>query len=148
MRSARGMLASPKCPMLNVIDQTTASATTNIAAAVNTGRQRTAIHNKRENTNATGKAVAHCLCGREMKKLLSAARVVSAIVPSRSSRRGGGMSHSLAEPNQQWGTRARAEKAGHEPNLKQVGRKWSWFDKGDGNCRAGPTHARCNRTRH
>src|SRR5262249_18182363 len=76
--------------MLNVIDQTTASATTNIAAAVNTGRQRTAIHNKRENTNATGKSVAHGLCGREMKKLLSAARVVSAIVPSRSSRRGGG----------------------------------------------------------
>src|SRR5262245_13049824 len=84
------MLASPKCPMLKVIDETTASATTNIAAAVNTGRERTAIHNKRENTNATGKAVAHGLCGRDVKNMLSAARVVSTIVPSSISRRGGG----------------------------------------------------------
>ena len=98
MRSARGTLASPKCPRLKVVDQTTASVTTKAAAAANSGRQRTATHNRRGNTRATGKAVAHGPCGREMTNTLSTARVTSPTVPSISSRRGGSSRTASANP--------------------------------------------------
>ena len=98
MRSARGTLASANCPASKVVDQKTASATINIAAAANAGRQRTAIHKRTGSTKATGRAVAHGLCGREMTKILSTARVASPTIPSISSRRGGSSRTVSARP--------------------------------------------------
>src|SRR5262245_23866295 len=86
MRSARAMLASPKCPTLKVSDQTTVKATTNAVAAENTGRQRTAIHSRTGNTRATGNAVDQGASGSEMTNALNAASITTPTVPSTSSR--------------------------------------------------------------
>src|SRR5262245_11968849 len=60
----------------------------NAAAAANTGRQRTAIHNTNGNTRADVTAVAQGPGGREITNAPVAPRVTSAVAPSTRSRRG------------------------------------------------------------
>src|SRR5262245_21778407 len=98
MRSARATLASPKCPTLKVSDQTTAKATTNAAAAENTGRQRTATHSRTGNTRATGNAVDQGPSGSEMTNALNAANTTTPTEPSASSRREGELRTASAIP--------------------------------------------------
>src|SRR5215475_13457991 len=73
-------------------------ATMNAAAAANTGRQRTAIHNTIGNMTATGTAVAQGPGGREITSALVAPRVTSATAPSTCSRRGGARRIADASP--------------------------------------------------
>src|SRR5215831_11383722 len=70
----------------------------NAAAAANTGRQRTAIHNTIGNTTATGTAVAQGPGGRDITNALVAPRVRSAVAPSTCSRRGGAPRMADASP--------------------------------------------------
>src|SRR5215467_4239464 len=70
----------------------------NAAAAANTGRQRTAIHNTIGNTTATGTAVAQGPGGRKITNAPVAPRVASAVAPSTSSRRGGARRMADASP--------------------------------------------------
>src|SRR6516225_129939 len=70
----------------------------NAAAAANTGRQRTAIHNTIGNTTATGTAVVQGPGGREITNVLVAPRVTSAVAPSICSPRGGARRMADASP--------------------------------------------------
>ncbi len=88
-RSARGMVASPKCPIPKVTDATTVEATMNAEAAAKAGRQRTATQSKTGNTSARGKAVDHGPCGSAMAIALNAPNIDSPTMPSNSSARGG-----------------------------------------------------------
>src|SRR5262249_50344991 len=74
------------------------TATMNAAAAANTGRQRTAIHNTIGNTTAAGPAVAPGPGGREITNALVAPRVKSAVAPSTCSRLGGAWRMADASP--------------------------------------------------
>ena len=98
MRSETGRLTSAKCPTGKVADQTTVRATTNAAAAANTGRQRTAIQSRTGKTTPTGKAVAQVSCGSEIKSTLRTASVARPVVPSISSRRVGGSRRAAPKP--------------------------------------------------
>src|SRR5262245_9224159 len=104
MRSTRGTLASPKCPTPKVIDQTTARATTNAAAAANTGRQRTITQSRTGNTSTTGTAVAQGPCGNEITKAHNAANIESASAPSTDSRRAGTRRLASASPTRSGAT--------------------------------------------
>src|SRR5215813_3834314 len=88
-RSARGMVASPKCPTPKVMDPTTVEATMNAEAAANVGGQRTEIHSRTGNTIARGNAVDHGPSGSAMATALNAPNIDSPNMPSNSSARGG-----------------------------------------------------------
>lgn len=77
-------------PMLNVVVQTTVSATIKAAAAANTGRQRAASHNSSGNSAAIGTTVAQGSLGTKMITPQSTISIASAAVPSMISPRGEG----------------------------------------------------------
>ena len=89
MRLSRGMLESPKCPVLKTADQMMARATTNAAAAANSGRHRTLIHSRMGNARATGRADSQGSSGSEMRNMLRTDRARIPTPPSTNSRREG-----------------------------------------------------------
>src|SRR5262245_38714814 len=88
-RSARGMVASPKCPIPKVMDPTTVEATMNAEAAANVGGQRTEIHSRTGNTIARGNAVDHGPSGSAMAIAINAPNIDNPNMPSNNSARGG-----------------------------------------------------------
>src|SRR5262245_30788262 len=86
MRSASGLPQS-KFPTLRAVEPMTVNPTTKAAPAAKTGRQRMAIHSRNGNTMASGRAVVQGPSGKDIRKTVSAVRMMSAAQPSTSSLR-------------------------------------------------------------
>src|SRR6266852_8784438 len=98
MRSSIGSSGSPKYPMPRVVVHTIVSATTNAAAAANTGRQRAASQSNRGNSRAIGTTVANDACGRKITSVIVSVIATSATATSRISFGDGGSRAAAAAP--------------------------------------------------
>src|SRR5262245_40232078 len=85
-------------PMPNVVVQTTASATTNAAAAAKTGLQRAATHNNRGKIDAGGTTATHSSRGSKTMSPLTTVTIATATPPSMASLSGGGSRITATSP--------------------------------------------------
>ena len=97
IRLLMGRPGSPKYPISKVVADTIASATTNAAAAANTGWQRAEIHSNTGN-RVIGSTVAHDALGSKIEIALITVIAASAPAPSVNSFGDGGTRMDAATP--------------------------------------------------
>src|SRR5258708_1067740 len=98
MRSSIERLGWPKTPIWNVVVQMIVRLKTNVAAAVNTGLQRAAIHKNSGKSEATINSTAQRSLGKRTTNPLKTATSAMARPPSRTSPPCGGSRHIVNNP--------------------------------------------------